>query len=115
MLSKRNKQILLFFLQDKTKKNWFTIIGEFSYLMITKKEIPLYYISHLLYRKNIDNYTDYLSNKENRKLLNWSQALGKDHLELAHNKMHFEKYLIKNSIPTPRIFFYNSKQPQILL
>ena len=53
MISKREKKILLFFLRDKNKKNWFQIIKEFTTLSISKKELPTYYISNLLYRKNV--------------------------------------------------------------
>ncbi|MDO6605156.1 sugar-transfer associated ATP-grasp domain-containing protein [Arenibacter palladensis] len=109
MLSKRNKQILLFFLRDKNKKNWFQIIKEFTTLYISKKELPLYYISNLLYRKNVFNYKDYLSLKENRRLLQWSCSHGKEQIVLAENKLLFEEFLGKNNIPTPQIYFHNSK------
>ena len=109
MISKRNKQILLFFLRDKNKKNWFQIIKEFTILSISKKELPINYISHLLYRKNVSNYKDYLSLKENRRLQQWSHSHAKEQIVLVENKLLFEEFLVKKNIPTPRIFFHNSK------
>lgn len=109
MISKRKKQMLLFFLRDKNKKKWLQIIKEFTMLGISGKELPLHYISHLLYRKNITNYTDYLSLKENHSLLQWSYSHAKEEIELIENKSLFEAVLVKNNIPTPRIFFHNLK------
>ena len=109
MISKRNRQILLFFLTDKNKKNWFQIIKEFTTLYLSNKEVPVNYISHLLYRKNVSNYKDYLSLKENRRLLQWSQSQAKEQIILVDNKLLFEECLVKKNIPTPQIFFHNSK------
>ncbi len=109
MVSKRNKQMLLFFLGDKNKKKWFQIIKEFTALYISNKELPLNYISHLLYRKNVTNYNDFLSLKENRELLQWSHSCAKAQIELVENKFLFEQFLVKNDIPTPQILFHNSK------
>lgn len=109
MISKREKEILLFFLKDKNKKNWLQIIKEFTTLFISKKEFPLYYISNLLYRKNIPNYKDFLSLKEQEKLHSWSNSNDKEQIELVENKLLFEELLVKNNVPTPKIFFHNSK------
>ena len=109
MISKREKQILLFFLKDKNKKNWFQIIKEFTNLFISKKELPLYYISNLLYRKNVSNYKDYISLKENNRLLAWFYSHAKEQIVLAENKLLFKELLVKNNISTPQIFFHNSK------
>ena len=56
--------MLIFFFRDKNKKKWLQIIKEFTVLYFSKKRIPLYYISSLLYRENISNYKDYLSLEE---------------------------------------------------
>ena len=109
MISKRKKRMLLFFLRDKNKKNWFQIIKEFTTLCILKKELPVYYFSNLLYRKNVTNYKDYLSHKENKKLLQWSYSIGIEQIVLVKNKILFEEFLVKKNISTPQIFFNNSK------
>lgn len=109
MISERKKQMLLFFLRDKYKKNWFQIIKEFTMLAFSGKELPIHYITHLLYRKNITNYTDYLSLKENHNVLQWSYSHAEDEIKMIENKVLFEAILAKNNIPTPRIFFHNSK------
>lgn len=96
-------------MRDKNKKNWLQIIKEFATLSISTKELPIHYISHLLYRKNVTNYKDYLSLRENRELLQWSYSKAKDQIVLVENKLLFEEFLTKNDIPTPQIFFHNSK------
>ncbi len=109
MISKRSKQILLLFLRDKHKKNWFQIIKEFATLYYFEKKIPVNYITSFLYRKSASNYKDYLTIKESEKLLEWSYSYGKEQIVLAENKLLFEELLTKNNIPTPQIFFHNSK------
>lgn len=110
MISTKKKQKLLFFLKDKNKKNWFQIIKEFTNLVISKKELPYYYITNLLYRKNVSNYKDYISLKENNRLLAWSYSHAEeDQIVLAENKLLFEALLVKNNIPTPKIYFHNLK------
>ncbi len=101
--------MLLFLLRDKNKKKWLQIIKEFATLGISRKELPLNYISHLMYRKNVTNYNDYLSLKENNRLLQWSYSHAKEQIVLLENKLLFEEFLVKNNIPTPQIFFHNSK------
>lgn len=105
----RNKQIMLSFLKDKHKKNWAQIIKEFSSLYMAQKQIPVNYITSLLYRKNVLNYKDYLTIKENEDLLEWSYAHAKEQIELVENKLLFNKLLDKNNIPTPQIIFHNLK------
>ena len=107
MISKRNKQILLLFLRDKHKKNWFQIIREFTTLYISQKRLPVNYITNLLYRKNVSNYNDYISLKENEKLISWSHSHAKEQIVLVENKFLFGELLVKNNIPTPQIFFHN--------
>lgn len=109
MLPKRKKDILLFFLRDKNKKGWFQIIREFTSLCFLHKELPVYYITNLLYRKGVTNYKDYLSLKENTKLLEWSYAHAKEQIILAEDKVLFEELLVRSNIPTPKIFFHNLK------
>lgn len=109
MISERKKQMFQFFLRDKNKKKWPQIIKEFISLSISQKELPLNYISHLLYRRDIVNYKDYLSLKENRKLLQWSYSHAEEQIVLVENKLLFEEILVENGIPTPSIFFHNMK------
>jgi hypothetical protein len=109
MVSRRKKQMILTFLRDKDKKNWFQIIIELTVLWYSKNEFPSYYIVNLLYRKNVTNFKDYLSSSENVKLLNWSYSKAQDQIIQVENKLLFENYLIKNNIPTTKIFAHNTK------
>lgn len=101
--------MLLFFLRDRNKKNWLQIIKEFTALAISRKELPFNYISHLLYRKGVTNYKDYLSLKENSRLLQWSYSHAQKEIVVVENKLLFEGFLAKNDIPTPKVFFHNSR------
>lgn len=105
----RNKQIILSFLKDKHKKNWAQIIKEFTSLYVAQKQIPVNYITSLLFRKNVLNYKDYITIKENQDLLAWSYAEANEQIELVENKLLFNKLLVKNNIPTPQIIFHNLK------
>lgn len=109
MISERKKQMLLFFLRDKNKKKWSQIIKEFTALYISTKELPINYISHLLYRKSVTNYRDYLSLKENKGLLQWSYSHAREQIILVENKLLFAEFLTKKNIATPQIFFHNLK------
>lgn len=109
MVSNRKIKMLIFFFRDKNKKKWLQIIKEFTSLYISKKKIPLYYISNLLYRKNVINYKNYLSLEESKTFLLWSYAQGGHHIPVAENKFLFHNLLIENKIATPRVFFYNLK------
>ena len=110
MASQRKLGMLLFFVRDKNKKSIFRIIKEIISLWRFKKEIPLYYISNLLYRKGIDNYKDFLSFKENKKILNWSYAKGGHQKEMVQNKLLFEQHLVKHNVTTPKIIFHNTNE-----
>ena len=109
MVSRRKKQMLLSFLRDTNRKKWVQIINELTILWYSKNEFPSYYIVNLLYRKNVTNYKDYLSSSENTKLLNWSYSKAPDQIIQVENKLLFENYLVKNNIPTPKIFAHNTK------
>ncbi len=50
-----------------------------------------------------------MSGKENRRLLQWSHSHAKEQIALVENKLLFEEILVKNNIPTPQIYFHNSK------
>lgn len=108
MTHNRKIKMLILFFRDKNKKKWAQIINEFITLYISKKKIPLYYISNLLYRNNVNDYKNYLSLEESKKILMWSYTKGKHHIAIAHNKLLFEDLLVKNKIETPQIFFHNS-------
>ncbi|WP_166965325.1 sugar-transfer associated ATP-grasp domain-containing protein [Yeosuana marina] len=109
MISKRSKEILLSFLKDKHKKKWYKIVKEFTSLYVSQKTLPVNYITSLLYRKNISNYKDYISLKENEKLLAWSYSHAKEQIVLVENKLLFHDLIVKNNISTPQIIFHNSK------
>ena len=98
------------FLRDKNKKSYSRILKEVFTLMRLKKEIPLYYFAKFLYRKEIDNYQDYLSGKETGHVFKISQATDPSHHSLVRNKRAFGNLLEKNGIKTPEIIARNNNQ-----
>ena len=96
------------FLKDSNKKNIFKIIKEVSILAIKKKEIPYYYFKYL-YRKNITNYLDYLSLKEQVKLQHHKSLHNPEYDSLINNKLYFSLLNKNGSIKTPKLLGYNFK------
>ena len=110
MISERKKQMLLFFLRDRNKKKWSQIIKEFMTLYINVKELPLNYISHLLYRKSVlGTIGIILVSKKTKNYLNGLIHMRRTKLYWVENKLLFAAFLSKENIPTPQIFLHNSK------
>ncbi len=96
------------FFKDPNKKSFLKIIKEVTILAFTKKEIPFYYFKYL-YRQNIDNYLDYLSLKEQRKLQNHKQLHHPEYVEILDNKLKFALFGKSNQLATPKMVGYNLK------
>lgn len=75
-------------------------------LLFLKREIPFYYFK-FLYRKGVNNYRDYLSTGETRRIKH-SKNFQKEAFEaLSKNKLFFYLYCQEYGIPTPRLGGYN--------
>jgi len=105
-MGKPKQNRLLVFLRDKNKKNYFQIIKECIHLAILKKEIPFYYFKYL-YRKNVVNYTDFVSTKEANRIKHKDVFHKEEHLSIISNKLSFSQYLEENNIPTPKLISHN--------
>ncbi|KAA1246446.1 sugar-transfer associated ATP-grasp domain-containing protein [Aquimarina sp. RZ0] len=104
-----NKRISVF-IKDKNRKSLFRICKEAFIFWIVKKEKPYFYFGKFLYRKNILNYTDYLSNKEVHKIT-FSKNLHKyQFASLLRNKLSFAIYMEQNSFPVPKLISHNFKK-----
>ena len=60
LMLKKSKAVL----KDKNKKNIFRIIKEIIIITLRLRCIPTHYFTCFVYRKNVENYLDHLSQKE---------------------------------------------------
>ncbi|MBC2843663.1 sugar-transfer associated ATP-grasp domain-containing protein [Winogradskyella flava] len=96
------------FLKDPNKKSFLKIIKEVVILIFIKKEIPFYYFKYL-YRQNVDNYLDYLSLKEQRKLQDHKRLHNPEYVEILDNKLKFALFGRSNDLAVPKMVGYNLK------
>ena len=94
------------FLKDPNKKNYFRIFKEFMVLLITKRELPMYYFKHL-YKKEIKNYRDYLGTVEIARIHTSKKLHKLEYTSILSNKLNFSLYCERNEIKTPRLISYN--------
>jgi hypothetical protein len=94
------------FLKDPNKKSFFKMLKEVTVLMVTKKEIPFYYFKYI-YRKDVENYLEYLSNGDIQKITT-SRLLHKPaYRSLVENKLFFSLLTEKSPLKTPKLISYN--------
>ena len=99
---------LVVFLKHPHKKSLPTMIKEVIILMIKKREIPFYYFKYL-YRKEVTNYLDYISFKEQLLLVEHKSLHNPDYVALINNKLYFALFCERTSIKTPKLVSYNFK------
>ncbi|MGB3776095.1 MAG: sugar-transfer associated ATP-grasp domain-containing protein [Leeuwenhoekiella sp.] len=98
---------LSIFLKDKNKKNFFRLLYEMGNFSLVKKELPKVYIGKRLYKKEVNNYLEYLSSKEIDRITN-SKNLHKPLFSgILRNKLFFAYHLEKINLPTPKLYGYN--------
>ncbi len=93
--------------KDKDKKGVFRIIKEVLIFWVLKKELPYFYFGKFLYRKEAENYKDYLSSKEVDRITLSKNLHHYQYASLLRNKLAFSLYMEKNNIPVPRLVSYN--------
>lgn len=72
------------------------MVKEVITLMIKKREIPFYYFKYL-YRKNVSNFLDYISYKEQLQLMEHRSLHNPNYVALLDNKLYFLKeHLLKS-------------------
>jgi len=103
------KTRIFVFLNDKNKKNYLQILKEILVLTVVKKEIPLYYFAKFLYRKEIVDYRDYLSQKETRNIVRYIKPNDTTYINLVRNKLDFSYFLEEKQIATPKVIAHNIK------
>jgi hypothetical protein len=100
-------QIKLILKDQSPKKNFFKIASEIIALSFQKQEPALYYGGKYLYRKDIGNVRDYLSQGEfyalsfSKKLHNFETS------SLLRNKLSFALFCETNNLNVPKVISYN--------
>lgn len=94
------------FIKDPNKKGFIKMINEVLVLAFTKKEIPFYYFKYL-YRKNVENYKDYLSTKELVAIGSKKELHKPEYNALIENKLVFSFFFERTHINTPKLISYN--------
>lgn len=105
------KNIFIVLLDDE-RKPLVKVAREFIILSLKEKGIASHYFSNFLYKNDIKNYLDFLSNKE------WEYRqrviCDDDTAELTGNKLLFHEYYNKTGIPIPKLLAYNIRDKIII-
>ena len=92
---------------DPNRKGWIRIIREAFDFSLTKKEQPYFYFGKFLYRKEIENYNDYLSSKEVDKITLSKKLHHPAYASILRNKLFFALCTEDNQLPIPALLGYN--------
>jgi len=98
-------------LRDHERKHIFKIFKEALHCAILEKEIPIYYFTSLLHKKdNADNYLNYIGHRRINKIINndfYGGTNSRNHN--LKNKLLFDKQLVENNIRTIKLLAYSNK------
>jgi len=97
------------FIKDPDKKNMGRLVKELIRYAWIKKTLPSDYFRKFLYRKEVDNYLDYLSLKEHNKILDSKKLVFPEISALLNNKLSFKGICKNENIPTATLLGYNLK------
>ena len=82
------------------------MIYEFLWLLLRKKEFPLYYFKHI-YRRNVTNIFDYVGTKEAARIHRDPRLHKPELTSIMNNKLAFARFAHHNGIKTARLFGYH--------
>lgn len=91
------------------RKNIFQMSYEFIRCSFSEKEIAWYYFTRLLYRKEIDNYLDYIGFKKGNSIQGSDEINNIPLRNILDNKVMFSNYLKDSNIKIPKTLGYNFK------
>lgn len=109
MLDRREKTMLINMLKDPDRKNLLQIVFEFSKCSMAKGELAGHYFTRLLYKKEFENYLDYITNREMQAIRyrdkdDYEESLG----DILDNKILFYLYFRQFDIRLPATLGWNS-------
>ena len=85
------------FLRDPEKKNFLQICKEVLVLWAIKKEVPMYYFKYL-YKKEANNYRDYLAPGEVRRIHASGRLHKTEYTSILNNKLNFALYCERSGV-----------------
>lgn len=93
---------------DKERKSLQRILKEFLIASWTSRSIATYYFTSFLYKNNITNYLDYISNKE----CEYMQRALCDSVTyvILGDKLYFHKHFENFKIPMPQLLAYSIRE-----
>ncbi len=102
----QNPERIKVFLKNPNKKNPLKIFKEILILWVTKGEFPIYYFKHL-YKKEINNYRDYIGTKEANRSHDSRKLHKQQYISILADKLIFALYCEKNHLNTPKLVGHN--------
>ncbi|MRT93437.1 sugar-transfer associated ATP-grasp domain-containing protein [Ancylomarina sp. 16SWW S1-10-2] len=97
---------IMVFIKDSNKKSFLKIIKEVFVLFFIKREIPFYYFKYF-FRKEVENYLDYLSTGEVNVIGSSFILHNPAYRSLLENKLFFALLCEKSSLNIPKLISYN--------
>lgn len=97
-------------LNDPERKSLYEIIKESLHCTLIEKELPYYYFTSLLYKKNADKYVNYIGHKKVYNIINnffYAKTNGRNYN--LEDKLLFNEIIVGADIPTTKLFAYNDK------
>lgn len=93
------------FWTDKGRKPLWKIAIELARVSWQERDLPTHYISRCLYRRNINNYLDYVGNRRIERL---QAAVSPSHeIPMLEDKLYFQLMFERVGIRLPRLLGYN--------
>ncbi|PWH82401.1 hypothetical protein DIS18_09105 [Algibacter marinivivus] len=108
-LIKNRLNYFKYFLKDPNKKGFFRMCFELIHFWWIKKVIPIDYFRRLLYRKEVNNYHEYLSLKEYRRVLNSDKIIFPEIGAILNNKLCTDIYFKNMELSVPKMISHNMR------
>ncbi len=98
-----------FFFKDSNKKSWSKMFKEILHFWYVKKELPLDYFRRFLYRKEVENYIDYLGYKQYKRIVFSEKLVSREINSILDNKLSMDYYFSSMNLPMPNLTSHNLK------
>lgn len=94
-------------IKDKNRKNIIRIIWELIVIAVNRKCLPTHYFSNFIYRKGVNNYLDYITNGEAKRID--KSAHCRATYQLLDNKLLLQEHFLRLGVPMPAKVAFNYK------
>ena len=108
-LDRRRRTMLQNFFRDRDRKSLPQIAMEFTKCSLDKREMAGHYFSRMLYKRHVDNYLDYLTNREIHAIRYRSKTTYEESLAaILDNKILFYLFINEYDLRIPGTFGWNA-------